>query len=211
MHKCPSCDREFERIFDYPLVHVVKFERLPISSELVLPDFGYEIFVGPDSRCGNRRPPQEVLDFFKANKKEEEFEHKGYTWYKQGDWNFANYRKGIKNAKDIIMAQINPYFENLEKLVGKEVSTKQILPSFGKTRDDYCRIPDTRYDLTLEESSDSGFQMLTQNNLPVPNLETAQPTEKLAFCITKSNGGSISEVHFLATLGGLAYEGRTRK
>ncbi len=96
--------------------------------------------------------------------------------------------------------------------MGQEVPTEQVLPSFGETRHGDCRIPETSYNLNLKGlDGEWGAPILEQNNLPVPNLETSQPTRKLAFVVTQSGGGSISEVHFLATVGGLAYEGRIHK
>ena len=42
-------------------------KKVEIPSGLVLPSYSYEIYVGPDDKCANRRPPQNVLDFFKEN------------------------------------------------------------------------------------------------------------------------------------------------
>ena len=211
-HKCPTCERTFEGISDYPLVYVAKFERLNIPSGVVLPDHSPEIYVGPNSKCGNERPPQEVLDFFKGHKRAENFEHEGYTWHRQGNWDSGSYYRSRKDANEFIVAQLAPYFDTLEGLVGKEVPRTEVLPKFGDVRYGHCRIPDTSYDLNLQELDGGwGRQMLEQEKLQVPDLKTTQPTRKLAFVITQSDGGSISVVHFLATVGGLAYEGRVRK
>jgi hypothetical protein len=212
INQFPTCDRVFEGISDYPFVYVAKFERLEIPSGIVFPDYSHTIYVGPNYECNNPRPSQEVLNFFKGNKQVEEFEHEGYTWHRRGKWDSGYYHRSRNDAKDVILAQLNPYFDTLDGLVGQEVPTAQVLPSFGETRHGYCRIPETSYDLTLEVlDGEWGTQMLKQNNLSVSNLETSQPTRKLTFVITQSDGGSISEVHFLASVGGLAYEGRVHK
>jgi len=256
-HKCPTCDREFSGISDYPAVYVAKFQRLDIPPGITFPSRDYEIYVGPKSKCGNPRPPGEVLNFFRDNKNEKEMIFNGATWFlesrykeprlgewkvlikesigarmmsllkislggrnnnwgiereKGEDWEIGYYQNFRKDAKDFISFELNPYFETLECLVGKEIPTEQVLPSFSEPRHGYSRIPNTIYNLTLQElDSERGLQMLKQDNLSIPDLETVQPTRKLAFVITQCGGGSISKIHFLASVGGLAYEGRLKK
>lgn len=211
--RCQACDRKFERISDYPLVYVAKFERLDIPSGIVFPDYNPTAYVGPKSEFKNPRPPQEVLNFFKENKRAEEFEHEGCTWHREGKWDSGYYHRSRNYVKEVILAQLNPYFDTLKKLVGQEVPTTQVLPHFGFeiTRDRYWTIiPETLYSLNLERLDEKGgSHMLLQKNLPVPNLETSQPTRKLAFVITGPGGGS--EANLWASVGGLAYEGRVHK
>ena len=61
--KCHACNRDFESIFDFPIVLVTAFERTPISTNLVLPD-EREIFVDPQARVGNRKVPAGIKDLF---------------------------------------------------------------------------------------------------------------------------------------------------
>ena len=212
IYKCSTCDRIFERISEYPLVYLAKFERLDIPSGIIFPDRSKLLYASPESDLNYPRTSKRVLDFFKDNKRAEEFEHEGYTWHREGKWNSGYYYRSKNDTRDLILAQLNPYFDTLDGLVGQEVPTAQVLPSFGETRHGYCRIPETSYDLILEELDvGGGEEMLKQNNLTIPNLETSQPTRKLAFVITESGGGRISLVDFLASVVGLAYLGMVCK
>ena len=144
-HTCPTCEREFKGISDYPLVYIAKLERVDLRAGAV----------------------------------------------------FEDYIPARKDVTNIILQQLSSYFDTLEGLVGKEVPTKQALPAFDKIRYGQYRIPSTSYDLALHGLDDEwGSQMLTQEGLYVPSLETSHPSRKLAFVIAQSGVGSMSQVHF---------------
>lgn len=67
--RCPTCDRRFESITDYPLVKVVKVERLPLSPNASFTVRDNFIFAGPKLKVRNARPPKPVLHFFRDNPK----------------------------------------------------------------------------------------------------------------------------------------------
>ena len=88
-----------------------------------------------------------------------------------------------------------------------------------KIREGYYKIPGTdNYDLTLIElGDDTGMPMLKHIPLPIPSFETPEPTRKLAFVINRFGQEEmieltlINKTPFLATVGGLAYQGRLKK
>jgi hypothetical protein len=114
------------------------------------------------------------------------------------------------DSKQLILNHLEPYFDSLEKLVGKEVCAEQIFPHFGELRFGLFRIPGSHYNLHLEEyDSISAPERMAFNDFPMKELETSQPTKKIAFIINRIFG--ISDVIIYATVGALAYEGRARK
>jgi hypothetical protein len=242
MDSCPSCNRTFERVLDYPRIYIAKIERLPIPPEINFLAEDWVIFAGPKSKYFGRKPPKPVLEFFRDNPKAQEYEYEGWVWTFDTEfseswrtrislsekvkqffgvpikapeaWEVGHYRRSEKCSfsTPTIMKHVSPYLDHLETLVGKEVPSTEILPKFNRPAYYYCRIPETHYDLSLEElSNDYMVETLTQKKLQVPKLETERPSRKIAFCITESSGGSISIVHYLAVLGGMAYEGRLSK
>ena len=82
---CPTCDREFEGVSDYPLVFVSKFVRATIPEITSFQIRDNTIYVGPKSECGNPRPPKEVLEYFKENQAERKFQHDGWDWVFEAD------------------------------------------------------------------------------------------------------------------------------
>jgi hypothetical protein len=259
--RCPTCERNFNYLEDYPLIYVAKFKRVEVPAKVIMPDHTWEVFVGPKLPAGNKKVPQEAAEFFKNNKNESEFTLGENTWVLESrttepypkpmnikfapensigirvlkwfnktfgrkydnpappmegeigeDWEIGTYSRVRKDATKLILAKLAPYFDTLESLVGKEVPVSQVLPPFGKTRHGYCEIPDTAYSLTLTElDNPQELKMLQDNKLSIPVLETQQPTKKLAFVLTTCDGGTMSFVDFVASVAGLAYEGRIKK
>lgn len=210
-YNCPACAREFKGISDYPLVYIVKFERVKIPSGLVLPDNNHEMYVDPGSPGCNKRPPEEVIDFFKSNSESSDFDFKDCIWRRKESLHTQYYAMQKKNVIDFIVKQLCPYFDTLDSLVGKEMPTAEVLPRLNIVSHGHYRIPDTTYDLHLHELVGHGEDMLRQDNVVVPNLETSHPARKLAFVIGHSDIGSTSGSSYVATLAGLAYCGRVRK
>jgi len=141
--KCPTCERDFQGLQDYPLIYVAEFERVKLPTDLVLPF--YEEIID--------RPPQEVLDHFRQNKDQKSYVCNGWEWSLENEWDTGSYRRGQQNQLPIVIAKLNPYLDTLDSLVGKEVEKSQLLPNFE--RDGYFRyafkIPETAYLLTFEE------------------------------------------------------------
>ncbi|MBS3086897.1 hypothetical protein J4422_04310 [Candidatus Pacearchaeota archaeon] len=198
--KCPTCEREFQGLQDYPLIYVAKFERVEIPTDLVLPFYDAAIFVGPNSDAVNKRPPQEVLEFFKKNEREKGYVHNGWKWSLKGKWDIGNYHREQPDQRPIVVAKLNPYLETLDSLVGKEVEKSQLLPNFE--REGYFRyafnIPDTAYQLMFYE------QEKTPVGLRIAELKLMGEGPNLG-----SAGGPT--IQALAKIGHLEYEGRIRK
>ena len=211
-HECPSCGREFKEIYDYPLVFVKQVRRIEVPKTLVLPDFDHMIYVGSQRKCGNDKPPQEVEAYFKENKKAKEFEYGGCTWRLEGKPESGSYYRSRKNVKDVIVARLTPYFDKLESLVGKEVLTAEVLLGPEDSQLGSHGIANTNYYLDTQDlDHDWTERYMLERNLQIPNLTTQKGTRRVAFMIAQSDGGSISEVHHFAVVGGLAYEGRLKK
>tara|TARA_Y100000310_G_C20421989_1_gene687112 strand:- start:113 stop:721 length:609 start_codon:yes stop_codon:yes gene_type:complete len=198
--ECPTCEREFQKLDDYPLIYVASFDRSDIPADLKFPFYDWTVFVGPNSEAGNERPPEAVLDFFKGNKKAEEFEYQGWKWTKQGKWDRGSYHRENLDQREIIVASLNPYLDNLEGLVGKEVPRAELLPQFPK--DGYFSysfgIPDTAYQLMFSEEgkNPAGLRIAELHIMGEgPNLGSA--------------GGPT--IQSLAQVGKLGYEGRVRQ
>jgi len=79
-YKCPTCDRDFKGMFDYPRISIVKVERMPIEDQSFFKIEDPEIFFGPKVDCGNARPPKQVLEFFKAYPTMKQYEHENWNW-----------------------------------------------------------------------------------------------------------------------------------
>jgi len=198
--KCPTCEREFQSLDDYPLIYIASFNRGSIPVDLKFPFYDRTIFVGPNSKVDNERPPVEVLDFFKHNREAKQFEYNDWKWTLEGKWENGRYNRENPDQREIIIARLNPYLEFLDSLVGREVPKEDLLPQFP--RNDWFgysfNIPDTTYQLMFDEQGKTPaglriaeFQLMGEG----PNLGSA--------------GGPT--IQRLAKVGHLEYEGRLRK
>lgn len=191
--KCPTCERDFQEWHDYPLIYLAKFERIGIRTDITFPFLDLTLIVGPNENLGNERPPQEVLEFFKANKKQKNYFHNGWKWSLNGEWDIGPYVREQLDQKPIIVAKLNLYLDTLDSLVGKEVEKLRLLPDFERDGDFryVYNIPDTAYQLMFEE------QERTPRGLRVAELHIS--------------GGDVMGEHLsLAIVGCLEYEGRLR-
>lgn len=181
MHKCPTCDRAFNSFSDYPLVYVAKVERIPLTLQeqsIIINDS--TIYVGPKSECGNPRPPQEVLEFFKNHPDNQTFEFNKSKWTFEGppnryiepksslirkvfrmppeiieSWQVGRYSRTQKGsfATETIAKYADAYLNHLESLVGKEVPSLEVLPRFEDERykgHKSSNIPGSQYNVFLE-------------------------------------------------------------
>jgi len=196
--KCPSCEREFKYLEDYPLIYVASFERGSIPSDLEFSSKDYTVFAGPISELCNDRPPAGVLKFFKDNVQAKEFKYNHWKWTLDGEWDNGRYRREIPDQREIIVAGLNPYLDSLDGLVGREVPTSELLPQFPREpsfNHAFC-IPDTTYLLLFHEGG------RTPAGLRVAALQLID---------SHLDGSVLPEIHILAKVGHLEYEGRVRK
>jgi len=269
MERCPTCEREFKGIQDFPLVYVAKFERLEIPPDVKFPDVDSGCYVGPESDAtDNKRPPKQVVEFFENNGQAKECEYDGWVWrldernsepfpgawrvvfipssrwsvkkslrrlfskksekneierfgQRGQDWAIGGYTRYTYDIKKQILSHLNPYFDKLETLVGKEVPTKEVL----LPEDWSYRFPETNYELALWripdpcELPDIRQEDLVKSSMArnlgeeiykkMLNLETPMPTRKLVMRICNVDDGA--EVNYLANVAWLAYEGRLKK
>jgi hypothetical protein len=196
--KCPTCEREFQSLDDYPLIYVASFNRESIPADLKFPFYDWTIFVGPNSELSNKRPPAEILEFFKNKRKAKKFEYNGWKWTLEGKWENGKYLRENPDQRETIVAGLNPYLDSLDGLVGREVPKAELLPQFP--RDGYFRhafnIPDTAYQLMFHE------QGKTPAGLRIAELYLMDEGPNL---------GGGPTIHCLTKVGHLEYEGRVRK
>jgi len=137
MEGCPVCSRAFERLEDFPLAYITKFERSEIPELIgsLLKRFHPE---RKSKMVGNQPLPKNVLRLFQESGKytlsyegrvyRKTDHHHGTQWYESADDVTSTVKKAI--AKPEIQASLSA----LEKFVGKEIPTKDILdlPGFNK-------------------------------------------------------------------------------
>jgi len=198
--QCPTCERQFQELDDYPLIYVASFNRRGIPADLKFPFYDFTLFIGPNSEAGSERPPAEVLGFFKQNKRNKHLEYNGWKWTLEGKWEDGHYHRENPDQREIIVASLNPYLDSLEGFVGKEVLRSELLPQFP--RDRYFRysfgIPNTAYQLMFSEKGK------TPAGLRIAELHLMGKGPNLG-----SAGGPT--IRSLAQVGKLGYEGRVRQ
>src|SRR4051812_24770635 len=103
---CPCCGRAFERIFDYPSVRVLSFERLPIPEAIDdMSDMAAE-----KSLEWHRRNPTDT------------------DWSRRG----INMTPEIDRACET--SQVQEYLVRLAEFVGRETEPSKLLPQFPVDR-----------------------------------------------------------------------------
>lgn len=209
--KCHSCDRDFESLFDFPVVKVTAFERTSISTDLVLPDV-HEIFVDPQSKSGNRRVPPEVKALFddenvvKGRRQDGEgsvwrdtVDYDGWQWsrikYGEDDTKSSYHKAKILLGGGIIIATaVEPYLSQLEGMVNQLVHPSDLKP------------PEIKID----------FPEGTPINLskdPVRFVRSAKdPTEcRLEVESSWGRAAGMTLMNSVAQVGSISYEGRVYK
>lgn len=156
MDNCPSCERQFEWMGDFPLVYVkevslVKPENVPSS----VPSLRVSGYVREEGA------PREVVDSFRAEPLREEVAHSDgfvYSIYKMlgaacelgpvgvtfaMHKNLAPHIRGVLEHNDGMRA----YLHSLEDAVGREVSRAEVIPAWEQIpfiRSYVFAIPDER-------------------------------------------------------------------
>ncbi|MBW3016402.1 hypothetical protein KY309_02220 [Candidatus Woesearchaeota archaeon] len=146
-------DESEKRLEDYSLVFLKSVETLGIPKSV---SFRYEdpnVYVGPRSdSVVHKRPPDEVVIFFRADKDQSFFEHAGSFWFLHGYADNGFYTRTICQ-RCLVADKITPYVEKLVGFANKEVLVKDVLPPFERTPNfPAFDIPDTGFKLVLSES-----------------------------------------------------------
>lgn len=138
---CPSCERDFKEIGDYPKVLIASVSVIkPDDVPAELPHW-YQAPVFEKPKAGRKQElvPAEVLEYFRANPDKNKLVHSdSYIYLK--DFNEGEYERQLNYAPTIraMIEQNTPlreYMEFLQQMTGQEVSTREILPQWE--RDDY--------------------------------------------------------------------------
>lgn len=140
---CHACERDFESLFDFPIVRVAAFDRTVIPTDLVLPD-AWEIFVDPEAKVGNRKVPAEIKALFddenvvKGRRQDSEssvwrdtVNHDGWQWsrIKHGEDNVnSSYSKAriLFGGGSHIASVVEPYLPQLEGFVHRLVRPDEL-------------------------------------------------------------------------------------
>lgn len=199
LDKCPTCERKFERLADYPIIYVTSFNRVEIP-ELIGSSFG-ALHPETKSKLSLNKPiPKAVRKLFQETGKSmisydgvlykrcDKPSSDGLVWYESSRDITEIIRGAISNPK------IQESLLALDGFVGQEVLTKKLLalPGFNgkmKTGD---------YD-----------------DLSLSFCEAGQTENGLRICKINLNGGwdggSISNASLDQQLAQMDYEGRIHK
>lgn len=195
MKNCPSCEREFKGIGDFPRIYVAGFRRLEFPSGLIYTDFG--------DNYKEKELPKEVLKLFKETE-ENIIAHEGFVWKREdspwedekGKIEYSRYDDLTSKTREIYESpRLQEYLNRLEGFVGIEVPTREVAPS---------RVGLSIYELDQGEIDIEG--------LVVPNLSNIKSLRGLGFQIETTTYGlphdAFHGIACLAKVGVLAYEGR---
>ncbi len=200
MDKCPSCDRSFEGLRDFPLVYISSFRRIVVPSLIG----SSHCKLHPETKSaalGNLPIPGAVLELFReSGRKAISYEgmvyrrdnvksSDGMTWYERSEDVTEIVREALK------IPEITGTLSDIEKLfVGKESNTKNILSLSGfagrfRVRD-YADLQLAIYDTRARKEG------LREANI----------------CLNGGwGGGSVSSASISVDLAELVYEGRVRR
>lgn len=190
MEKCPTCERKFERLQDYPSVYVISFERLQI------PEFIRQN-EPPAQRLTSWHVPRQVRKKFRDNSETSEIHWEGKLYSKSPREKRVYYVSSDVAStirKILAFPIVERTLQELEALVGKEMRTKEFEDSFGfrNVADRIGNYPDIRI----------AFSSKQQNN-----------SQGIArFYVSDAwLGGSMTSPNIMADIAQLSYEGRTHQ
>lgn len=143
MEKCPSCNRVFYNITDFPKIHLLEFLRTN-SEDIPKNIHGTKtINLFEENEHKAYRVPNNVLRYFRQNpdKREMVTSKYIYTFHPEKDAPYANkdiYRRRL-NYTTIIKKllsdnlSLKKYFGRLESIVGKTIPMSRLFPNWEKT------------------------------------------------------------------------------
>jgi len=133
MEDCPSCQRKFKKVEEYPLLYLSEFNKLDITEKIF--DESGKFYSLASSRP--KGFPKEVVRHFKHSDEEMYFEGHTYRKNESGDVITSS---GLDITEKVIQASNTIESQNrlkeLENLMGKVVSTSEFLG-----RDNFAVIP----------------------------------------------------------------------
>ena len=182
LEQCPSCDRQFIRIQDFPIIYVASVSTLnPSDIPTELPHWWDTHFTKqPTTHAFKKQIPPEVAQFFESNPDEEKLVHSDSYIYKRPYLETRSYREELERfpnrfAKAIFIGgdeytgrfnwsptvrglletsiPLRTYLAGLKQLVGSETRTNQLFPTGWE-----------RYTLT---DSEMGYILPDNNELQV--------------------------------------------
>jgi hypothetical protein len=213
MDKCPTCERKFEAYEDFPLIYIHDFKRIEIPIEAKLWFNDREIYAESNDEISNPAPPPEVMAYFKKHPKKETYDHEGWIWRLDNTSHdrYMEFRRHNKDAKKMILEQLNPWFDSLEKLVGTEVIPDNILPIFAEKELNGTEIPETQYILDYSDYSKEDLEDPKMVFKLDRTLLKNENQRLLRFYVAFWGGGSLRACHVMQNVAYLIYEGKLRK
>ncbi len=198
MEHCPSCEREFRGIFDFPAVYLVKFAvNVDLKAVSYRPFFEQTIFTDPSLLIGHKQAPQAVVELCKTA--EGRCAYDGWQWQRRQvplqNGNSALIYERFKDVRVDLEDKLKPYFSRLERAVGTEVQRSDLLPPFEGSPASGFHIPATEYEFSFHADK---------------NVTGVQRRATIDLFDTKPTGGLMS-VHRVVPLAYLEYEGRLKR
>ena len=159
MNKCPTCERELNCYEDFPALYIHAARRVKIPKDVKIPFCDADtVYMEPHEEKDNPNPPDAVVNYFKKHPRVESYDYKDGIWRLDDAGNSDGYRRFVrlsKDAKNTVINSLNPYFEKLEHLVGKDVIPKDLAPDFGEGTIEDAKIPGTEFKLCYSDYSTS--------------------------------------------------------
>ena len=221
MDNCPACERRFEGINDFPIVYITSVSIIkPQDVPKAVPNWYHEDMLEKETEGWNRKiVPSQVLNFFKRSPDKDELVHSEFVytrpWEDQKEnrglpakalnrpkfwhtsFNFAPFIKKLMTEN----TSVKQYFSTLDELVGHEVQTLRVIPSWQYySHHQVYTIPDSGAGLMLQLSESK--EKPSDNRVTELHIHCQGPNAGRA-------GGAST--HELLKIGEIQYEGRIRK
>jgi len=203
MDNCPSCERTFEGILDFPAVEIIQIIRHPVSTKVVFPYTDSASYLHPDSRYGGQRVPHDVFEAFQTKgDREGPLEIGEWTWRRNcgGVISNSRYMRSQANQRKRIWTTLKVYLSHLKDEIGCSLSHEALQYDF--TPHHYARtafmISETGYAMQfLEQERDELGSRVTELHVVtreiIPGTLTNPRLEQLAKIATIKYNGLIRE------------------
>jgi hypothetical protein len=159
MNECPTCEIELKCYEDFSTLYIHDAKRVKIPKNVKIPFCDADkICIGPNEEPDNTNPPDAVVNYFKKHPRTESYDYKDSVWRLDDAGNSDGYRRFVrlaKDAKNTVINSLNPYFEKLEHLVGKDVTPRDLAPDFANGKIEDAEIPGAEFKLCYSDYSTS--------------------------------------------------------
>lgn len=150
LESCPSCDRAFKSVEDYPKIYLASVvrEEIPEYTRFPLGPYRFSIFVDPKEQpeMSNSAVPAAVMELFagKPRSEEDRVEYHGWQWIRNvmgfintettpytdhRTYSYQLYNNdSIGLIRNVVLYRLNRYLGRLEEQVGQEVPQGVLMP-----------------------------------------------------------------------------------